>query len=410
MKVHETLPLVPIARGEGVWLYDFDGRRYLDAVSSWWVNLFGHGEPRIVAALREQLDELDHVLLAGFTHRPVVELSERLAALAPAGLGHAFYGSDGASATEIALKMSFHYWRNQNQPDKRGFVSLAGAYHGETLGALAVTDVPLFRDTYAPLLRANAVVPCPDPRLRISVETAAGALDAYLARHHATTAALIIEPLVQGAAGMTMYDAAYLAHARAITARHGVHLIADEIMTGFGRTGTLFAWEQAHADAPDFLCLSKGLTGGVLPLSCVLTRDEVFAAFYADDTARGFLHSHSYTGNPLACRAALAVLDIFRDDAVIAANRARAARWTPLLAPLAAHPAVRDFRRTGMIIAFEVVSERPDFARWCFARGLERELLLRPIGRTLYLMPPYTLADDAMQLLVDRTREILDRA
>ena len=171
MKQHETLPLVPVARGAGAWLYDFDGNRYLDAVSSWWVNLFGHAHPRINAALRAQLGELDHVLLAGFTHQPVVELSERLAALAPPGLGHAFYGSDGASATEIALKMSYHFWRNRGYPDKRGYVSLAGGYHGETLGALAVTDVALFRDTYAPLLNANAVVPCPDPRKGVDVES-----------------------------------------------------------------------------------------------------------------------------------------------------------------------------------------------------------------------------------------------
>lgn len=410
MKVHETLPLVPIARGHGAWLVDFDGRRYLDCVSSWWVNLFGHANPRINAALRAQLNELEHVLLAGFTHRPVVELSERLAALAPPGLGHAFYGSDGASATEIALKMSFHYWRNRGQPGKRGFVSLAGSYHGETLGALAVTDVALFRDVYAPLLNANAIVPCPDPRRGVTVEEAAAALDAHLAQHHAATAALIVEPLVQGAAGMAMYDARYLALAREITARHGVHLIADEIMTGFGRTGTLFAWEQARTDAPDFLCLSKGITGGYLPLSCVLASDDVYAAFYADDVARGFLHSHSYTGNPLACRAALAVLDIFRDDDVIAANRERAQRLRDLLAPVAAHPRVRDFRQQGMIVAWEVDTARDDFARWCFAQGLRDELLLRPIGRTLYLMPPYIVTDDEMSLAAQRLTGILDRA
>ena len=410
MKVHETLPLVPIARGDGAWLFDFDGRRYLGAVCSWWVNLFGHAHPRINAALHAQLDELDHVLLAGFTHRPVVELSERLAELAPGGLGHAFYGSDGASATEIALKMSFHYWRNRGSPDKCGFVSLAGGYHGETLGALAVTDVALFRATYAPLLNANAVVPCPDPRASVTVDAAAAALDAFLAQHHATTAALILEPLVQGASGMVMYDAAYLARAREITARHGVHLIADEIMTGFGRTGTLFAWEQARAPAPDFLCLSKGITGGYLPLSCVLTTDAVYDAFYADDIGRGFLHSHSYTGNPLACRAALAVLDIFRDDDVIAANRARARRWAALLAPLAAHPKVRHFRQCGMIFAFDIDTMRTDFPPWCFAEGLVAELLLRPIGRTLYLMPPYILTDDDMALLATRTLAIVDRA
>jgi adenosylmethionine-8-amino-7-oxononanoate aminotransferase len=417
MKVHETLPLVPIARGQGAWLYDFDGRRYLDAVSSWWVNLFGHANPRINAAVVAQLGELEHVILAGFTHRPVVELSERLAALAPAGSGHAFYASDGASATEIALKMAFHYWMNRGQSAKSGFASLAGGYHGETLGALAVTDVSIFRDTYAPLLKRNAIVPCPDARqaaagesARDVAERAALALEVHLAAHHATTAALIVEPLVQGAAGMVMYDPHYLARARELCTRHDVLLIADEIMTGFGRTGTFFAWEQTEAPAPDFLCLSKGLTGGYLPLSCVLTTDAVYEAFYADELARGFLHSHSYSGNALACRAALAVLDIFRDDDVIATNRAKAERWTALVAPLAVHPKVRNFRRRGMIWAFEVDTQRADFARWCFAEGLARELLLRPIARTVYFMPPYLMTDDEFALLAGRTLEIVEHA
>ena len=259
MKAHETLPLVPIARGEGAWLVDFDGRRYLDAVSSWWTNLFGHAHPAINAALKEQLDQLEHAMLAGFTHRPVVELSERLAALAPAGLGHAFYASDGASAVEIALKMAFHSWRNRGRPEKTGFVSLAGSYHGETLGALAVTDVPLFRDVYAPLLRRNAVVPCPDARTagpgesaRDVAERAARALAAHLDAHAGTTAALIVEPRVQGAAGMVEHDPHYLARARELCTRHDVLLIADEIMTGFGRTGTMFAWEQAQARGAGF--------------------------------------------------------------------------------------------------------------------------------------------------------------
>ena len=410
MKLHETQPLVPIARGEGAWLYDFEGRRYLDAVSSWWVNLFGHANPRINGALVAQLYELDHVMLAGFTHRPVIELSERLASLAPAGLGHAFYGSDGASATEIALKMSFHYWSNGGQPEKRGFVSLAGGYHGETLGALAVTDVALFRETYSPLLNRNSVVPCPDSRQRITSEAAATALEAHLAKHHASTAALIVEPLVQGASGMVMYDASYLRRARELCTQYGVHLIADEIMTGFGRTGTLFAWEQAGARAPDFMCLSKGLTGGYLPLSCVLSTDDVYQAFYADDMARGFLHSHSYTGNALACRAALAVLDIFLHDDVLASNRARAARWEAKIAAIATHPKVRDFRRCGMIWAFEVDTLRPDFARWFASEALAREMLLRPIGRTVYFMPPYIVTDDEFALLCTRTIDILGEA
>ncbi|MEO5700118.1 MAG: adenosylmethionine--8-amino-7-oxononanoate transaminase [Casimicrobiaceae bacterium] len=415
MKAHETLPPVPIARGEGAWLIDFDGRRYFDAVSSWWVNLFGHGNPRIDAAITAQLGELAHVILAGFTHRPVIELSERLAALAPAGLGHAFYASDGASAVEIALKMAFHYWRNTGRPDKRTFLSLTGSYHGETLGALGVTDVALFRDTYAPLLARHARVPAPraaarGDAARDAANEAAEVLEEHLAAHHASLAALIVEPLVQGAAGMHMYDRHYLARARAACTRHGVLLIADEIMTGFGRTGTLFAWEQADAPAPDFLCLSKGITGGYLPLSAVLTTDTVYAAFYDDALTRGFLHSHSYTGNALACSAALAVLDIFATDAVIAGNAERAARWSALAAPLASHPKVRDFRHCGMIWAFEVESARTDFARWCFVEGLARGLLLRPIGHTVYFMPPYVTSDADFARLVHGTQAILEAA
>ena len=416
MKQHEALPLVPIARGEGAWLYDFDGRRYLDGVSSWWVNLFGHANARIRSAIVAQLDELEHVMLAGFTHRPVVELSERLAALAPGRPGHAFYGSDGAAATEIALKMAFHYWKNCGRSKKTSYVSLAGSYHGETLGALAVTDVPIFRDTYAPLLNRNVTVPTPDARDATPGESArdvairaAAALEAHFARHHGAIAAFIVEPLVQGASGMAMYDPHYLLLARELCTRYDVLLIADEIMTGFGRTGTMFACEAAGI-APDMVCLSKGITGGYLPLSCVLSTDAIYAAFYADEVERGFLHSHSYTGNPLACAAALAVLDIFRDDDVLATNRMKAERWTALAAPLAAHPKVHDFRNRGMIWAFEVATERPDFARWCFAQGLARELLLRPIGRTVYFMPPYVLNDDEFALLAGRTLEIVDAA
>jgi adenosylmethionine-8-amino-7-oxononanoate aminotransferase len=280
-----------------------------------------------------------------------------------------------------------------------------------------VTDVALFRDAYGPLVRRQATVPVPDARAATMqrsatdvARAAATALEAALQAHHATTAALIVEPLVQGAAGMVMYDASYLALARELCTRYGVHLIADEIMTGFGRTGTMFAWEQSGAPAPDFVCLSKGITGGTLPLSCVLTTDEVFAAFYADDTARGFLHSHSYTGNPLACRAALAVLDIFADDDVVMANRARAARWHAMAAPLRSHAKVRDFRQQGMIIAFEVDTARADFARWCFAQALDSEILLRPIGSMVYFMPPYVVDDEAFELLVDRTLAILGAA
>jgi adenosylmethionine-8-amino-7-oxononanoate aminotransferase len=396
MKLHAgELPLLPVARAEGVWLHDHEGRRYLDGISSWWVNLFGHGHPAIRAALVEQLHTLDHVMLAGFTHAPVVELSERLAALT--GLGHAFYGSDGASATEIALKMSAHYWRNHGQPGKNRFVGVAGGYHGETVGALAVTDIALFREAYAPLVRLAATVPSPDARQAAPGETAAdvaeraaAALDAWLAEHAAETAAVIAEPLVQCAAGMAMHDPLYLKRLRESCDRHRVHLVLDEIAVGFGRTGSLFAHQQAGIQ-PDLLCLSKGLTGGTLPLSAVLTTDAVYAAFYDDEVARGFLHSHSYTGNPLACRAALATLDLFEQTDALAANRATAERLVAQLAPLSRHPRVRHVRRQGMIFAWDVASSLPDFARRYARHALAQGLLLRPIGRTLYAMPPYVI-------------------
>lgn len=412
MKHLEQIPPLPIARGEGAWLVDYNGRRYLDGISSWWVNLFGHAHPRINAAITDQLQRIEHVILAGCTHGPVVELSERLARLT--GLGHAFYASDGASATEIALKMSFHYWRNQGRTRKTGFISLQNGYHGETLGALSVTDVALFKDTYAPLLRQAHQVMSPDSRLARGGETAeeyalraATDLEAWLARHAEDTAALILEPLVQGAVGMAMYPPVYLQRARALCEQYEVHLIADEIAVGFGRTGTLFACEQAGI-RPDFLCLSKGITGGYLPLSCVLSTDAIYAAFYADDTARGFLHSHSYTGNPLACRAALAVLDIFAQEEVLAANRVKAARFTELLAPVAAHPRVRHFRHRGMIWAFDVEDAASGFARDFHQRALTRGLFIRPIGASVYFMPPYVVDEAEMQHMAQVTLELLD--
>ena len=431
MKHYENFPLVPIARGAGVWLFDFDGNRYLDAVSSWWVNLFGHGNPRINAALRDQLDTLDHVMLAGFTHEPVIALSERLRELAPTGLGHCFYGSDGASATEIALKMSAHYWRNSGKPSKTHFISLQNSYHGETLGALSVTDVALFRDAYGALIAQQATVPTPDWRAAEPGESAenfalrcAAALEDHLRQHHAELAAFIIEPLVQGAAGMAMYHPVYLQRARELCSEYGVHLIADEIAVGMGRTGTLFACEQAalHPSpasgrgaggegcgiTPDFLLLSKGITGGYLPLSLVMTTDDIYLAFYADETARGFLHSHSYTGNPLACRAALATLDIFAQDDVLNANRSKAAFLNKIAKPLRDHPKVKNFRNTGMIWAFEVDTPHADFARRCFALALQNELLLRPIGNTIYFMPPYVINEEEMQWLVTRTLNIVE--
>ncbi len=415
------LPLLPIARGEGAWLIDFDGRRYLDGVSSWWTNLFGHAHPRINAALKAQLDTLEHVMLAGCTHQPVVELSERLSALTAGRLGHAFYASDGASATEIALKMSFHYWRNHGRPEKSQFLCLAGSYHGETVGALAVTDVAIFKDAYAPLVRAATVVPSPDFRLGEAGETpvdvarrAAAALAAHLEQHGERIAALIVEPLVQGASGMAMYDPEYLRLARQLCDRHEVHLICDEIAVGCGRTGSFFAHAQAQLDGqpirPDLMCLSKGISGGYLPLSIVLCSDNIYNAFLDDSVARAFLHSHSYTGNPLACRAALATLDIFAADDVLTVNREKARKIGDALAPLADHPQVRHLRQRGMIAAFDVATDDPYFSRRFYRAALDRGALLRPIGNTVYLMPPYIVDDAQIAQLADATASALKQA
>ncbi|MES2319540.1 MAG: adenosylmethionine--8-amino-7-oxononanoate transaminase [Pseudomonadota bacterium] len=418
MQHHETVPLIPVSHGRGAWLYDHEGKRYLDAISSWWVNLFGHANPRINAALKDQLDRLEHAMLAGFTHEPVVRLSEQLSDMTGRVLGHAFYASDGASAVEIALKMSFHAWRNAGLVNKQEFVCLKGSYHGETIGALAVTDVALFKDAYGPLLRASRVVTSPDARGAQEGESAqdvarraAKDVEALFMERADKISAIIIEPLVQCATGMAMHDPLYLTLVRELCDRYSVHMILDEIAVGCGRTGTFFACEQA-AIWPDFLCLSKGISGGYLPLSLVLTRDEVYQAFYSTDVTRGFLHSHSYTGNPLACRAALATLQIFKDDNVLVANKVRAARLTAALAPLKDHERVRHFRQAGMIWAFDAVE--PDaaraatFSRRFFSKALESELLLRPIGRTVYLMPPYILSDDETDGLAERTRSVFE--
>jgi len=413
MKQHETYPLIPIQRGDGVWLYDADGKKYLDAVSSWWVNLFGHNNPRIKDAIKQQLDTLEHVMLAGFTHEPVVTLSEKLAQLT--GLGHAFYGSDGASATEIALKMSFHYWRNTGKTGKTRFISLQNSYHGETMGSLGVTDVAIFKDTYAPLLVQSAQVPSPDFRLAEAGEHAesfalrcAAQLETYLAEHHAELAAFIIEPLVQCAAGMGMYHPIYLSKARELCSKYQVHLIADEIAVGFGRTGTMFACEQAGIK-PDFICLSKGITGGYLPLSAVLTTDEVYQAFYHDSTVRGFLHSHSYTGNPLACSAALATLAIFEADDVADKNKVKSACIVDKMQVLTDLP-IQHLRHKGMIFAFDTVTQNARFSQQCYQAGVEQGLLLRPIGNTVYFMPPYTITESEIDFMVSTTRRVVKAA
>ena len=425
MRDHEDYPPIAIKRGSGVWLEDYDGRRYLDAISSWWVNLFGHANPRINAAITDQLGKLEHVILAGFTHEPIVTLSERLVALAPPGLTRCFYASDGSSAVEIALKMSFHYWRNRGESRTR-FISLSNSYHGETLGALSVGDVALYKETYEPLLLKAITVPSPDCYQREPGESCAdhstrlfAEMDAALARHAHETCAVIVEPLVQCAGGMRMYDPVYLKLLRAACTKYNVHLIADEIAVGFGRTGTLFACEQAGI-TPDFLLLGKGLTGGYLPLSVCLTTDTVYQAFYAEYNAqKAFLHSHSYTGNPLACAAANATLDIFRDDDVLNRNRQLAAHMANATAHFTDHPHVAEVRQRGMILAIEMVQDKKTRAPYAwqerrglsvYRHGLEHGALLRPLGNVVYFMPPYVITETEIDQLANVAWEGIDRA
>ena len=402
MKDHEFLPMIPIKRGEGVYLEDFDGNRYIDAVSSWWVNLFGHANPSINGAVKAQLDTLEHVILAGFTHEQVVRLSERLVALTPEGLTRCFYADNGSSAVEVALKMSYHCHKN-NGSERPLFASLTNSYHGETIGALSVGDVQLYKETYEPLLIRSVQTPVPrDHSLEAALE-AAEAFDALCSERSGEIAALIVEPLIQGAGSMHMYHPRFLSEARRICSEHGIHLIADEIMTGFGRTGTMFGVEQAGV-SPDFICLSKGLTGGYLPLSVVLTTDAVYGAFYCDyGLYRAFLHSHSYTGNALACAAANATLDLFEAGDVIAANRAKSAYVAEKLKAFEALPQVASVRQTGMVAAVELQGYDPSerIGLKVYEHGLAHGVLLRPLGHVVYFMPPYVITDAEIDRMMD---------
>ncbi|MCG5547420.1 adenosylmethionine--8-amino-7-oxononanoate transaminase [Halorhodospira halochloris] len=426
MKDHEQIPLLPVEQGRGAWLKDLEGRWYLDAVSSWWVNLFGHCNPQINARIKEQVDQLEHVILAGCSHEPAVELAERLVSITPQGLTRCFYTDNGSSAVEVALKMSHHYWRNIGKPHKTKYISLANSYHGETLGALAVGDVALFKSTYEPLLMESITVPGPDSFHRDEgVSWAEHAeqmfvhMEAALENHAEECAAVIVEPLLQCAGGMRMYHPRYLELLREACDRHGVHLIADEIATGFGRTGTMFACEQASI-SPDFICLSKGLTGGYLPLAAVLMGEDIYAAFYDDFTKlTAFLHSHSYTGNPIACAAALATLDIFANDDVIGQNRQTAELMAEAAQPLIDHPHVGEVRQVGMVLAAEMVKDKAHMTPFpwqerrglhIFRHALERGVLMRPLGHTVYWMPPYVISPDEVALLGEVAAEGIDKA
>lgn len=408
MKDHETIPLIPIAKAEGIYLEDFEGNRIIDAISSWWVNLFGHCNPYINQKIKEQLDTLEHVILAGFTHEGIVRLSERLVKLSPDGLTRCFYADNGSSAIEVALKMSYHSHRNGGQ-EKPLFVSLSESYHGETLGALSVGDVALYKETYEPLLIRSIQTPSPKDQSIAAALEAAKLFENLLQDRAHEIAALIVEPLVQGAGGMRMYHPCFLSEAKRLCEAYGVHLIADEILVGFGRTGSMFACEQASI-TPDFLILSKGLTGGYLPLSVVLTTEEVYGSFYCEyNPARSFLHSHSYTGNALACAAANATLDLFESEKVIENNQLTIAFMRDELKRFELLPRVKEVRQCGMIAAIELEGFDPSqriglkIHQYCMTQGV----LIRPLGSVIYVMTPYVISFDELKRVFDAIESAL---
>jgi len=408
MKDHETLPLVAIKRGKGVYLYDFEEKAYIDAISSWWVNIFGHVNEHISSRVKEQLDTLEHVLLAGFTHKPAVKLAEKLVNLTPKGLEKVFFADNGSSAVEVALKMSFHYHKNRGE-NRPLFLSLSNSYHGETIGALSVGDVELYKETYAPLLIACIQTPVPKDQTKESAKEAIIELEKLLESRGSEISAFIIEPLVQGAGNMHMYHPLYITLARDICTKYGIHLIADEIMTGFGRTGTMFACEQAQV-TPDFMTLSKGLTGGYLPLSVVMTSDDVYNAFYCDYSEyKAFLHSHSYTGNPLACAAALATMELFEASDVIGENREKSAYILEKLQKFKALPNVKEIRQTGMIAAVELQGYTTEerIGLKVYQYGLDNGVLLRPLGHIVYFMPPYIITYEEIDKMIDTAYEAI---
>lgn len=400
-----NLPLLAIKRGEGVYLEDYEGNRYLDAISSWWVNLFGHTHPHIVQAVQAQAATLEHVIFAGFTHEPAVRLAERITALAPKGLNKVFFADNGSSAVGVAIKMAFHAFANRGE-NRPLVVSLENSYHGETLGALAAGDVALYKKTYAPLLIETLQAKSP------ALHPEAAALEdmrRILKSRAQQICAVIVEPLVQCAGGMAMYDASYLKALRGLCDEFGVYLIADEIAVGFGRTGTLFAFEQAGV-SPDLMTLSKGLTGGFLPLALTLASDAVYDAFYCDYLeGKSFLHSHSYTANPIACAAANATLDLFEDGSVLGENVKKAAQMGEGLKRLSKLGRVENIRQRGMIAAFDLAGYQSAdrIGLKVYREALKNGCLLRPLGNTVYFMPPYAIDAAQIETLIETTAQIV---
>jgi adenosylmethionine-8-amino-7-oxononanoate aminotransferase len=394
----EEEPLI-VASAEGTELVDTEGRRYIDGVSSLWCNVHGHRHPRIDAAVRAQLDRVAHSTMLGLSHEPGIELARRLVEIAPPGLARAFYSDSGSTAGEIALKMAFQYHQQAGQPQRTRFVCLENAYHGDTVGSVSVGGIELFHSLYRPLLFDATRVPPGD----------VGALERALGPD---VAAVIVEPLVQGAAGMLLHPVGYLRTVRELCDRHGVFLICDEVATGFGRTGRMFACEHEGV-SPDFLCLAKGLTGGYLPLAATLTTERVYEGFLgAFEEFRTFFHGHTYTGNPLACAAALATLDVFEEERTLERLQPKIALLERLLEPVAAMPEVAEVRRCGFMVGIELralpVELRAGHRVTLEAR--RRGAIVRPLGDVVVLMPPLAISETDLKRLVTVTAASIEAA
>ena len=405
MKDHEKIPLIPIKKGKGAYIYDFDGHKYLDCISSWWVNLFGHSNDYINLKIKDQIEVLEHVIFAGFTHKPAIDLAKRLVSITPEPLKKIFFADNGSSAIEIALKMSFQYFKNKNEI-RPLFVSLENSYHGETMGALAVGDSGLYKDVYSDILLKT--VQALSPSL-VDEDEALEDMKKVLQKYSGKVSAVVIEPLVQCAGSMKMYNPSYITKLRAICDDAGVFLIADEIAVGFGRTGSMFACEQADI-SPDFLCLSKGITGGYMPLSCVLFTNDIYDAFYCDyNEGKSFLDSHSYTGNTLACAVANAVLDIFEKDNVIEKNREKIKLMSELTRPLEKLNNVKEVRQRGMICAIELQGYDAEqrIGLKFFQEALKEGIYIRPLGNVIYFMPPYIITEDEIRKMVGVVERLL---
>ena len=406
-----------IARAQDVYLYTDDGRRLIDGISSWWVNLHGHCHPAIVAAIAEQAAKLDHVLLAGFSHEPVEELSARLRKVLPADLDHIFFSDNGSTAVEVALKIAVQYWKNIGQPEKRAIVALEHAYHGDTVGAMSVSAASGFTDPFRDLLfpvhRVHAAYcyRCPVGKARSTCNIdCVDQLARLLEEKRDEVAAVIVEPLLQGAGGMIVHPVEFLQRVRQLCSEHGVLLIADEVLTGFGRCGRMFACELAGV-TPDLMCLSKGLTGGVLPMGATVCTGQVHEAFVSEDRMRTFYHGHSYTGNPLSAAAGVASLRIFETEPVLERIAKIARIHRERLEAIREHPAVGDMRTIGVVAAIELRADDAGYFSKLRSRlykfFLEEGVLLRPLGNVIYVVPPYVISEQDLHFIHDRIAESL---